>query len=462
MKSYRRAPLAILPALAVAIALLLASCGGGGDGGNGNGTPSTPGGPGGTVTITVWHSMPSIAQGTLQAMIDEFNGSQTQYRVELIFQGGYTESLNKLISSIGSGNIPDIIQLSDVATQIMVDSEEVAPVQQFIDDEDYDLADFEPKAIDYYTVDGDLQAMPFNLSGPVLYYDRQAFTDAGLDPDQPPSTLDEVRAASQALVDRPNAPPGAIGLAIEPSPWFFENMLAKSGALYANNDNGRSGRADEALFGGPEGQEIFEWWAGMVQDGLAYDANDSTDAMVKLASGEASMAVASTAALRGAIAGVQILGRDPSQYDVGPLPGPEGEGGIALGGAAFWMLERSSEEKQQGSWELLKFLSSPEQQARWHAETGYFPSRVSALDQPVAVQAREDFPQFNVALDQLHASPDTPATAGALIGPFNEVRDILQQTLESVLAGAGEPGPSLQQAADQATQIMQEYNRTAP
>ncbi|MEX2159754.1 MAG: ABC transporter substrate-binding protein [Dehalococcoidia bacterium] len=460
MTRYRRGPLLVLPALAVAIALLLASCGGGG--GNDNGGTDTPGTPGGTATITVWHSMPSIAESTLQAMVDEFNGSQTQYRVELVYQGGYTESLNKLISSIDSGNIPDIIQLSDVATQIMVDSEEVTPVQRFIDDEDYDLSDFEPKAIDYYTIDGDLYAMPFNLSGPVLYYDRQAFTDAGLDPDRPPRTLDEMRDAAQKLVDRPNAQPEGSGLAIEPSPWFFENMLAKSGALYVNNDNGRSGRADEALFAGPEGQEIIEWWAGMVHDGLAYDANDSTDAMLRLASGNASMAIASTAALRGAIAGITLLERDPSQYDVAPLPGPEGNGGIALGGAAFWVLERSSEQEQQGAWELLKFLSSPEQQARWHADTGYFPSRVSALDQPAAVKARQDFPQFNIALQQLHDSPETPATAGALVGPFNEVRDILKQALESVLAGAGDPAAALQQAADQASQIMQDYNRTAP
>jgi sn-glycerol 3-phosphate transport system substrate-binding protein len=175
------------------------------------------------------------------------------------------------------------------------------------------------------------------------------------------------------------------------------------------------------------------------------------------------MAVASTAALRGVIAAATIVGKDPAQYDVAAMPGPEGEGGgIALGGAAFWVLERPSDDIQRGAWEFLKFASGSEQQARWHADTGYFPSRVSSIDDPVAVQAREEFPQFGTALEQLHDSPDTPATAGALVGPFSEVRSVLSQALEQVLAGAKEPDEALEDAAREATGIMKEYNRTAP
>lgn len=444
-----------LPALVLAVALIAVGCGGGG---RSNEPCEAP------CTITIWHSMPSLAEGVINRMADEFNASQSRYRVELIYQGTYNESLNKLIASIRSGDVPAAIQLADVSTQIMVDSQEITPVQDFVDEEGFDLSDFEPKAIDYYSLDNKLYAMPFNLSGPLLYYDRQAFEDAGLDPEKPPRTLDELRAYAQALVDRPNAPAGLKGgLSIEVSAWFFEEMLAKSGALYASNDNGRSGRADKALFDGPQGKEIFEWWDAMVADGLAYNAPDTTDAMLKLASGETAMAVASTAALRGVIAAAAIIGKDPAQYDVAAMPGPEGEGGgIALGGAAFWILERPSDDIQRGAWEFLKFASSTEQQARWHADTGYFPSRISSLDEPVAVQAREEFPQFAVALQQLHDSPDTPATAGALVGPFSEVRSIVSRALEQVLAGARDPDGALEDAAKQATGVMKEYNRTAP
>ncbi len=446
-------------AVLVAGALLLASCGGGDD------SDGTQGTPGERIMVTLWHAMPNPPGAVLQRMVDEFNQSQTQYQAELIFQGGYTESLNKLISSVGSGNIPSIIQLSDASSQIMIDSDAITPIQQFIDEEGYDLSDFEPKALSYYRVAGTLYSMPFNLAGPILYYDRQAFEEAGLDPDRPPRTLEEVREYSERLVQRNEQ--GEVtrhGIALQISAWFFEQMLAKQGGLYVNNGNGRDGRATEAIFDSEGGTEIIEWWDQMVDDGLAYNAGrDSLSAMLKLASGEATMAIASTAALRAVIAVLALAGGDPHRYDTGPMPGPEGAGGgIVLGGAAFWILSDRPEVEQRGAWEFIKFAASPEQQARWHADTGYFPNRLSAYDLPPAVQAREEFPQFETAIQQLRAAPDTRATEGALLGPFNGVRDRVARAFEQVLAGGADPAQELKAAAEEATEIIREYNRTAP
>lgn len=409
--------------------------------------------------------MPDPARGALQRMAEEFNVAQTRYQAVLIYQGGYTESLNKLISSVRSGDVPSVIQLSDVSTQIMIDSEAITPVQRFIDDEGYDLSDFEPKALDYYSVDGTLYSMPFNLAGPILYYDRQAFEDAGLDPDRPPATLDEVRAYSERLLVRDEK--GEVtrtGISLEISAWSFEQMLAKGGALDVNNGNGRDGRATEAVFDGQVGVDIIEWWDAMVEDGLAYNAGtDTTDAMLKLATEEAAMGIASSGALRALIGAVILAGRDPARYDTGPMPGPESEdGGIILGGASLWILNGRPEEEQQGAWEFLKFTAEPEQQAQWHSDTGYLPSRLSSYDLPVAVKAREEFPQFETAVQQLRASPDNRATQGALVGDFGSVRDRVVEAFERVLAGGADPAQELQAAADDATDIIRQYNRTAP
>ena len=244
----------------------------------------------------MWHSMPDPAGGSLQRIVDDFNASQELYEVELIFQGGYTDSLNKLINSLGTPNVPNIIQLSDASTQIMIDSGAITPIQRFIDEEDYDLSDFEPKALGFYTIDSVLYSMPFNMSGPILYYYRAAFERAGLDPDDPPSTLEEVRQYSEQLAQ---AGEGGTqyGISLETSAWYFEQMLAKDGALYVDGENGRDGRATEAMFSAEAGTEIIEWWGGMVADGLAYNAGgDTLDAMFKLASGETAMGIASTAA----------------------------------------------------------------------------------------------------------------------------------------------------------------------
>ncbi len=247
--------------------------------------------------------MPAPAGGSLQRIADEFNASQTDYEVELIFQGGYTDSLNKLISSIGSDNIPAAIQLSDASTQIMIDSGAITPIQDFIDQEEYDLSDFEPKALVYYTIDDVLYSMPFNMSGPILYYDRLAFEEAGLDPDDPPTTLEEVREYSEQLIQRNDD--GSIsryGISLQTSAWFFEQMLAIGGELYTDGENGHEGRATTAVFDNATGVEIITWWDEMVDEGLAYNAGgDAVDAMIKRASGQAAMTIGSTAALRAAV-----------------------------------------------------------------------------------------------------------------------------------------------------------------
>ena len=446
----------LLFVLASALALLGAACGGDSD------SPSVKTAANGPVRVVMWHSMPEPAGGSLQRIVNDFNASQAQYEVELIFQGGYTDSLNKLINSSGTNNVPDIIQLSDSSTQIMVDSGAVTPIQRFIDEEGYDLSDFEPKVLSFYTIDGVLYSMPFNMAGPILYYDRAAFEEAGLDPDDPPSTLEEVRQYSEQLAQQAGDGESKYGISLETSAWHFEQMLAKGGALYANGENGRSERATEVVFDNEVGVEIITWWDDMVADGLAYSAGDAIDSMLKLATGDAAMTIASTAALRPAIFAIIISGRDPSQYDTAPMPGPAGNGGVALGGASLWILNEHDEEEQRGAWEFLKYAASPEQQAQWHSDTGYFPNRISAYDEPPAVQAREEFPQFLTAIEQLRSSPDTAATSGILLGPLNAVRARVVQAFEQVLSGGAEPAAELEAAVKDANEIIKEYNRTAP
>ncbi|MDZ4279118.1 MAG: ABC transporter substrate-binding protein, partial [Dehalococcoidia bacterium] len=433
-----------LPALLLAAAFLLGACGDDDD--------AQTAGP---VTINLWHSMRSPLEGALQRIVDEFNQSQTQYRVEPVFQGSYTESLNKLISTVRGGDSPSLIQLDDVSTQIMIDSGAIVPVQDFIDEESFDLSDFDPKALGYYTVDDTLYSMPFNLAGPILYYDRQDFQEAGLDPDRPPQTLEEVRQYSEQLTRRNES--GDVeryGIALQISPWQFEQMIAKQDALYVNNANGREDRATEAMFAGPEGQQIIQWYHDMVEDGVALNVGRrSEDALLAVAQDRASMAIESTAALGAAVALISIIGEDPQRLGTGPMPAPEGDGGIALGGASLWIMNVPPEDEQRGAWEFIKFATSPDQQAQWHADTGYFLVRLSAYDLPPAVERREQFPQFETAVQQLRDSPDTPATRGALIGPFQAVRDRITDAFEEVLIGGAEPATELQAAADDAKSI---------
>jgi sn-glycerol 3-phosphate transport system substrate-binding protein len=425
----------------------------------------------GRVVVRFWHSMDGVNGNSLKKMIDGFNASQDAYEVQPIYQGGYPDSLKKLVASFGTGSMPTMIQLDDIELQFMVDSRAVVPAQDFIDRDaatsgaaqgypaPIDLADFEPRALDYYTLGGKLQAMPFNLSGLILYYDRDAFREAGLDPDRPPATLDDVRAFSEKLLTRNGD--GSIkrnGIALSIDAWRFEQMLAKQGSLYANNGNGRDARATGVVFDSPQGEAILAWWQQMVGSGLATNVGrQGTQALLSVVTGKSAMALESTASLRTILL---ALGPAASRFGAGPMPAPAGEqGGIILGGAAVWIMKDRPDVEQRGAWEFLKYATQPQVQAQWHADTGYFPIRISAWDMEPAASLHRDFPQFAVARDQVLRSPRNTVTSGAVIGPFTQVREGIMDAFEEVLVGGKTPQEALRRAADRANLAIERYNR---
>jgi sn-glycerol 3-phosphate transport system substrate-binding protein len=427
----------------------------------------------GRVEVRFWHSMTGVNSNALQKIVDGFDASQDRYKIVPIYQGGYPDSLKKLVASFGTRAMPAMIQLDDIELRFMVDSAATAPPQDFIErdaaatgtSEGYpapvDLSDFEPRALDYYTLDGRLRAMPFNLSGLVLYYDRDAFKDAGLDPDKPPTTLEELRADSEKLLKRDSS--GAItrnGIALSIDAWKFEQMLAKQGALYANNGNGREGLATQVVFDSPQGEAILAWWQEMVRSGLATNVGrQGLQAFLSIITGKSTMAIESTASMRTILS---ALGPASARFGAAPMPSlaSKEEGGIVLGGAAVWIMSERPDIEQRGAWEFLKYATQPQVQAQWHVDTGYFPVRVSSWDLEPAASLHRDFPQFTAARDQVLRSPQNIATAGAVIGPFTQVREAIETAFEQVLVGGETPRQALDRAARDATRAIARYNRS--
>ena len=140
------------------------------------------------------------------------------------------------------------------------------PVQACVDADKYSLADFLPKVTGYYTVQDVLRSMPYNPSNPILFYDKSKFAKAGLDPNRPPQTLDEVREYSKKIVASGAA---KHGIALRIAEFFTEFWSSKNGQVYANNGNGRLRRATKADLDNPTERTVWTWWHDMVRDGLA-------------------------------------------------------------------------------------------------------------------------------------------------------------------------------------------------
>jgi sn-glycerol 3-phosphate transport system substrate-binding protein len=453
----------VLPILVLLLSLALAACGGDGEEAAPSGKTPAASPAGGTVTIDLWHSESAANADTLEGLISRYNSSQDEVKVRAFFQGGTDEELMaKLVTSLGSGQVPAIAILSELDTQTMIDSGDVTPVQDFIDREGYDLSDLNEKSVQEYTVQGKLWAMPFSSGVPLLYYNKVTFREVGLDPDKPPQDLEELRQYSEKILKRDAA--GNVvrsGIALDNQEWT-QRTLALHGDLLVNNNNGRDGRATKVLFDNDTGRWYFNWWHDMVDSGLAFDVGRNltyADGFLAMVSGRAAMTFSYSNALRSVVDALE-KGVQDVEIGVAAVPGMPGSAGAPLlFGRVFWILNLRPEREQEAAWKLIKWLMEPEQQAELFGGTGYLPTSHSAVDLPAAKEVIAKYPQFQVPLDLYLNSPMTPAALNALIGPFWRVDEALHQGADAMLSGAKDPDTALADAATEADRIIDEYNQ---
>jgi sn-glycerol 3-phosphate transport system substrate-binding protein len=413
------------------------------------------------VEITMWHSMTRANEETLQKLTDSFNSSQSDVKVKLVNQIDYVQTFAKYKAGLSSGDLPDIVQLQETDQQQMIDTGTVLPASTCAKADGYSFSDFLPRVISYYTVQGTQYAMPFNVSGPVLYYNKQAFTAAGLDPEHAPTTLDALRAAAEKLKASGVAAP--LGLKTEPG--YFEHWTAMANQLYVNNGNGRKARATKTVFGTATGLQIFTWLSGMVKDGLATTNPDlgtgNFDDVIGIGQGNHSMAIDTSATL-GTITTVLAGGAYPNvTIGVAPMPFPTAKGprgGVLVSGGSLYMVNKSAPEKQAAAWKFLKFLDQPDSMTTWAIGTGYIPIRKASASSSAMQSYWTANPGYKVAYDQLLAGPTNVPTSGSVIGNYTGVRDAVRDAENTMFLEGTSPKSALSAASKNATSAIDDYN----
>ena len=339
--------------------------------------------------ITFWHTMTNTLEDTLVALTDLYNASQDRVVVELQNQNGYSEVIDKYFQS-SQDDRPDIVQMPEYMVQQMADTNSVVPIGACIQTEGFDITPYLPRVLLEYQTGGIQWSMPFNVSGPVLYYNRKMFEAAGLDPDQPPITLDQMREYSQKIVDSEAATYGwALDTGVDSGGgWFLEQWFARLGVPYSDNDNGRTARSTQVYLDRPESVELMTFVQQMVQDGLAVNVGDnpsSQDVLLKLAdpSQPAAMGITTSAGL-GTVISVtdagQIPGITSDDIGVGPMPGPSDTPSALVGGASLYIVAEQGDAEAAAAWDYIKFLTSAQVQSQWAAQTGYVPVRQDATE----------------------------------------------------------------------------------
>ncbi|MEI8094896.1 MAG: ABC transporter substrate-binding protein [Spirochaetales bacterium] len=416
--------------------------------------------------ITFWYGLTGFNGEVVKQVVDKYNASQTKYVVEAVSQPDYDATINKLNTSLAGGELPNVVQVYDVGTQRMIDTKKVVAVGDLITRDKLDIAsDLEPAVASYYTLGGKLWSMPFNTSTPVMYFDRTAFKAAGLDLNKKVWTYDELLAAAKKLtVKDASGNVTRYGLGYTIYGWYFEQQLALQAALYADPNNGRTDRATKLTFNNAAGVSWLNFLKKTLDDGVArsYGMDGGANSTARdsaFVNGEVSIIVQSIAGLRGYLTNAKTAGKG---VDVGVayFPRPAGaKGGVIIGGASLWLTSTGSPEQQAGAWDFTKFAASPETQAFFASSTGYYPVRKASYAQADMKATLAQYPQFQVAVDQLHDSPALPATQGAAFGTFVKSRANTQVAIDQFLSGKFSTAQAaLDDAAKKSSSELAEYN----
>ena len=405
------------------------------------------------VEINWWHAMSGGRLEPVKNMVERFNETHPNIHVNATFTGSYKETLNKAITSAKAGNPPNIIQTYEVGTQMMWDSPYIVPIEDLAEPGEVDWADYLSVVRRYYTNrDGKLVSMPFNSSTAILYYNKDLFAKAGLDPNNPPTTYAEMEEIGKIIVDEKAA---KHAITFGWPTWVFEQTHYWTDNLYVNNGNGRENRATEVLFNKEPGKKIMEAWADWEdQNILVYGGREYEPDAAFMAQSTA-MLVQSTSHCK------DLVENAPFEVGTSFLPRPEWtkRGGTTIGGASLYIF-KDDQKKMDAAWEFVKWLSKTENAVYWHKQTGYFPIRYSALKKLMDEGWFAEHPNFLTAFIQVLTAKRTNATSGAIVGRFPQVRDIVDDAVTNIFSDKLSVEEALDRAAEEANKVIEKYNKT--
>ncbi|GMA15222.1 ABC transporter substrate-binding protein [Deinococcus metallilatus] len=385
-----------------------------------------------TVTVDFWHSFGDAKRaGWIQARADEYNKTHPDVKIVPAYKGGYNDSLQATILAARQGKPPALVQIFEVGSQLALDSGAFQPVSGI---KDVDFSDYIKPVINYYTIGGKVNSLPFNSSSPVLYFNKNLMQKAGLDPRRPPTTFgalmrdcEKIKAAG---IDAKCFTAAVYG-------WFVEQWMSEQNALLLNNGNGRQARATESNLDSAAARNIFQFMKDVNDKGYyTYTGKlaDTDGSNAIFSNQKAVFNINSTADIGNVSDAAKKAG---FQLGIGVLPIPDGtkRNGVVIGGASLWVAKNISKAQAEAALDFALYMTNTKNMADWHKLTGYYPVRNSSI----ALLRKQGWftqtPLQLVAFNQLLQTTPDLASAGALNGTAIQTRKIMEEGLQKVLGG---------------------------
>ncbi len=410
--------------------------------------------------IQWWHAMGGELGTKLEEIVAGYNASQSDYKVVPTYKGSYTETRTAAIAAFRAGEQPAVVQVFEVGTGTMMAAEgAVYPVYQLMEDmgEDFDQSAFLPAVVGYYTdTDGNMLSMPFNSSTPILYYNKDVFEKAGLDPDAAPKTWGELEDFSNKIMESGAANCGFTTGWIS---WVqLENLSAWHNQPIGTLENGFGGLGTELTVNGPVQAKHWENLAKWQQDGLFQygGPGGGADSAPKFYAQECAMYMNSSASRAGVVANAQDFevgyGMLPYYDDVDGAP----QNSI-IGGATLWVLQGHPEEEYKGVADFFTYLSSAEVQADWHQFSGYLPITQAAYDLGREQGYYEANPGTDIGIQQITLNAPTENSKGLRFGNYVQIRNVIDEEFQRLLSGEVDAQGALDSLVERGNALIRDF-----
>jgi sn-glycerol 3-phosphate transport system substrate-binding protein len=408
-----------------------------------------------------WHAMSGELGRQLEKLATDFNASQSEYKIVPHYKGNYTETVSAAIFAFRSRTQPAIVQVNEIATATMMAAKGATyPVYELMRDqaESFSPTAYLPAITGYYTdIAGNMLSFPFNASTPILYYNKNLFRAAGLDPEVAPKTWPEVGAAAKRL----RAAGAVCGFTTAWPSWInVENFAAFHNLPIATKSNGMAGLDAVLIFNNPlmvrNVAQLTEWQKTKVFD---YSGR-ATSAEPRFQKGDCGIFIGSSGTR------ADILANSKFDVGYGMLPyWPDVEGApqnSIIGGATLWVLRDRPRDEYKGVAKFFAYLSRPEIQAAWHQNTGYLPITRAAFDLTRAQGFYDRNPGTAISIEQITLKMPTDNSRGLRLGSFVLIRDVIDEELEQAFSGKKTAQQALDSAVARGNRLLRQFERANP
>jgi sn-glycerol 3-phosphate transport system substrate-binding protein len=339
-------------------------------------------------TVKFWHSFNKSNGQALDKIIANFEAANPDIDVEAEFVGNYNDITAKLQAAIPARRAPDAVILEVTRYGLFANNNILTDLTPYFDADPL-KADLYDYAKEVGVINGKNYVVPFNSSTPVLYFNKDIFTRAGLPADTPLKTFDEIMVAAKTVSEKL----GSEGISGIAAPGQF----ARWGLVMANDSELVDPMSGEILLDKPNTIEAYQWMASLVHenkvaspDGVTEEDNGRDAFLAK----KVGMMFNSTGNYGEA---KKALG---DNLVVRPMPCNKACS-VPIGGAGIGIMATSPKDVQDAAYKFVSYAASPEANAIWFAATGYLPINKKSAELPVAKEALATQPGIDVAIDSL-------------------------------------------------------------